>query len=318
MNKEIVVSYWAIGPSYRRELKENLRKNLPEGKWLNLVILTDLPEDFEEFSNNINLLAILDIAKQREKYPWSLDAEPICKPTHDEREYSLCFEELRKENKNFSYSLHRFSLPWIAENGFSKAILLDADVKFIHIDAPSYYEKTFQESSENIFLLPGAVVPASDIYFKNVVKFYSCFSKLIKKEFSDVNPPKKVIPASKEYLQRGDGPIRIFNFQTKNELMKYFNVWNFFVNKLFIDHYHFLSETYQIGPYVVNDETTLAIINRMLRIKIKYPPPGWFQVRHMPYKTRYFALVHGNYQQANTLDEFLEKNNITLEELDKL
>lgn len=316
---ELVISYWAIGPSYRRELKENLAKQPLEHDWFNIIILTDYPDDFAEFSDNKNILAILDIAKQRELHNWSFELEPIGAATTDEAVYSTEFNKLREQNKKFSYSLHRFSLPWIAENGFSKAILLDADVYFRDLDhavvdtnrwMQGFITVNFDnmEPDGKIKLLPGREISISN----ELQRYNDTFAELLENEFVDIPIQKNL----GDDFFIGDGPVRVFKFEQADELMQYFNVWNFVVKNLMSEeHRHFIPENYMWGPYVINDEVTFSLICKFLNIHPIYSAVHGLNLGHNVFKTRYFALLHGPYKQASSLEEFLQINNITLDQI---
>lgn len=317
---DLIVSYWAIGPSYRRELKENLRQQPLNQEWFNIIILTDYTADFAEFEGNKNIKAILDLAEQRKAYEWSFETEPLPQATADEEVYSTEFNELRKFNRNFSYSLHRFSLPWVANNGFSKCILLDADVYF---RVPEDVTKTEEfmdgfikvnfdniPSESKVKLLPGRIIEKT---FGTLEEFFGTLSELVQERFPDTYTPTEFTD-----LEIGDGPIKLYKFDTPEQLQQYFNVWNFVTEQVMGQHRRFLSENAMVGPYVINDEVTVALINKFTNVHAIYGAVHGMKILHNVYKTRYFALLHGPYTAARSLEEFLEINNITLNDIDPL
>lgn len=316
---DLIISYWAIGPSYRRELKENLSKQPLDNDWFNIIILTDYPEDFVEFSSNKNILAVLDIAEQRKKYDWSFTLEPLAPAGPDEATYSIEFNKLRSENKKFSYSLHRFSLLWAAENGYSKIILLDSDVYFRDLEHATVNTQLWMDtfckvnfgtmkSDEKIKLIPNRFIAVSN----EVRKYNDIFADLLKDNFKDITIQAEI----GDELFIGDGPVRLFNFEHSDELLQFFTVWNFVVQNLMSDTYfHLVMENNLMGPYVINDELTLSLISKFLNIRTDYNPTHGLAIYHNQFKTRHFALCNGNYKEANSLEEFLAINNITLDQI---
>ena len=130
MNKPIVAT-WGTGPTYRNRIKHNIQKAIDTGydNIMNYIILTDYPEEFDDFrKSNNKIIDILDIHKIRKNHPWSEKHEyiPLGK---DEKSYGEDYwNSKHKKNKNFSYGLNRFSLPAIAELGFNKFLMCDCDV----------------------------------------------------------------------------------------------------------------------------------------------------------------------------------------------
>lgn len=313
---ELVISYWAIGPTYRRELKENLARQPLSKNWFNIIILTDYPNDFAEFVHNKNILAVLDIAEQRELHPWSIELEKLAPATTDEAVYSTEFNKLRQVNQQFSYSLHRFSLPWISSNGFSKFILLDADVRLINYDETntedyieSFINANFMNmpSGYKMKFLPGRIIEKTDMF---VGKLHDVLADLIEQEFSEIRIPRDFVN-----IRIGDGPIKIYKFDDSNEVLKYFDVWNFVTKNMMGKYRQMLFENHMVGPYAVNDELLIAFINKFLNIPSEYNSVNYFTIAHNTFKTRYFAMVSGNYLSANSLEEFLKINNITLDDI---
>jgi len=313
---DLVISYWAIGPSYRTQLKENLLKQPLDEDWFNIVILTDYPDDFAEFADNKNIIEILDIAEQRKEYDWSFVSEKIPPATMDEEIYSEEFNRLRRENMNFSYSLHRFSLPWIISKGFSKFVLLDADVYLSyegHTSTEKYINYFIQVNFDSMpedskmRLLPGRIIERDTA---ETGEFYDTLSALVEEEFPDISIAQDFVS-----INIGDGPIKIYKFDNLEEASKYFDVWNFVTKNIMGEYKYLLINSNMIGPYAVNDELTIAFINKFLNIQPMYDVPRAFTVKHDIYKTRYFALTHGTYEQASSLEKFLEVNNLTLDDI---
>lgn len=314
---DLVISYWAIGPTYRRELKENLEKQPLHEDWFNIVILTDYPNDFTEFFHNKNILAVLDLAEQRKHHTWSVELEKLAPATTNEEIYSKEFNKLREVNEKFSYSLHRFSLPWIASNGFSNFVLLDADVRFTYTDGTDtiqYMEEFVKYNLQKMptdckmKLLPGRMIEGTDA---SVGKMHDILADLVEKQF-----PEILIPRDFVNIRIGDGPIKIGRFNNPSEVFKYFDVWNFLTKNIMGEHRYLLTANHMMGPYVVNDELLVAFINRFLNINPEYSSVSCFRIMHNIFKTRYFAMVGGNYLPANSLEEFLKINNLTLNDID--
>ena len=127
MNKPII-STWGLGPSYRDRVKHNLLKSLETGydNTMDYIILTDVPEDFDELRSKTNkIIDVINIHEVRDQYPYSKKIEYI---PLDQENYGKEYRDLMNVGKDFSYALHRFSLPRIAELGYTKFIFQDPDV----------------------------------------------------------------------------------------------------------------------------------------------------------------------------------------------
>lgn len=310
---DVVISHWAIGPSYRKELKETLSKLPLSETWFNTIILTDYPSDFAEFYRKKNILAVLDIAEQRKHHTWSFELEKLAPATLDEATYSKEFTKLRDVNEKFSYSLHRFSLPWIAANGFSKFLILDSDVRFRNFRDDNFVESfikmNFNSLPENCKtkLIPGHIVDAPAQY-----KLHDFLAELIEKQFSEIH-----IPRDFSGIRIGDGPIKLYNFDNSYEVLRYFDVWNFIIKTLAGEYRNLLFENNMVGPYVINDEVIISLLNKFLNLNQYHNAFAGLYIVHNAEKTRYFSLTHENYLPAHTLEEFLTINNLTLSDIDR-
>jgi hypothetical protein len=146
MNQKPIILTWGIGPSYRKRVKHNIELVLNSGydNTMEYIILTDVPEDFYELRDRTKkIIDIVDIHKEREMYPWSIECEYI--PTNQETygdDYRNGIYSI--DNKLFTHALDRFSIPRAFELGYSKFLMQDPDVTL-------YYDKIVNGSIKEEF-----------------------------------------------------------------------------------------------------------------------------------------------------------------------
>lgn len=128
MKDDLIAVSWGVGPSYRKRLKTTIETDIATGydKTLDYIILTDVPEDFYELRDRTKkIIDIVDIHKQRESYPWSIEFEYI--PTNQDTYGDDYRNDLIQYGKNFTHALERFSIPRVLELGYKKFVMFDPD-----------------------------------------------------------------------------------------------------------------------------------------------------------------------------------------------
>jgi len=251
---EIVMSYWAIGPTYRTALRKNLEENVFNKEFFKMIILTDYPSDFEDYRTIPNVLDILDLKEQRIKFDWSYEIEPV--PTAKTvDEYGIQFKDMLRMNKKFSYSLHRFSIPWLINNGYHKFIIMDGDV---HLNMKNLDLQTWT----NVFLDVDAKVIAYGDEVKSgseYDEFYTYLTSYLKQDtlFSSI---LQFPPCPDKHLHH-DGPFRFYNFDNIKEAMIFFSVWNSSVEYMLKYGIDLMYKCSMIGGVMYNDELILGTTN---------------------------------------------------------
>ena len=298
---DIVVSYWAIGPSYRQALIRTLEQHVfSRSEHFNVIILTDHVDDFAKFITEPRLLTILDINEQRKHYTWSSEIEPI-PSAKTQQQYSEQFWEILRSGKRFSYSLHRFSIPWLVSNGYHKFILADGDARIgnTHTVLQDWVTDCLDRGTKLVAL--GDVRKEGPLFDK----FYRTMADVIQQKFPDITLQE--CPLIHEHQ---DGPFRFYNFASGYEAFRFFEVWNELVRYVLGENILSLQETGMFGGIVYNDEFILSVVNRFLNITHQPISGPSIIVEHDPVDVRFYALSYGEYRVAATQEEFRTINNL--------
>lgn len=295
--EDVAISFWAIGPSYRNYLKRNIKHLLrTSADVFKFTILTDAPEEFAEIKALTNkCLKILDLNEERKDCTWSFEYEVI--PSEKtEAEYGREFRENLKNGKRFSYSLHRFAIPYFIKHNITKFFFVDPDVHFNFggdgvSSLQEYLDKFFtvDDSASHLFgvRLSTTRQKVNDDYYRIL-----CEQLQINGDWPDDKP-----------YPQADGPFRFYNFASTQELQRFYDIWNAGV-KITLDH----EECWPAhGPVFINDEVLLGAIYSILHTNI-------YQTHHMSIyvldrvDNRYFEPSIGGFEITDTYEEFLQVN----------
>lgn len=305
---DVIVSFWAIGPTYRQQLHKTIQDYLNNklDKVFKFTILTDYVDDFKQLYNNTSeCLAVLDIDQERSMYDWSFEYEAI--PTaKTDQEYTAQFRSNLSNGKRFSYSLHRFALPWIIKNNYTKFVIIDPDVYFAF---KSQDINTLQDYVNAYFLHGDAPSRTNEVDYviasgyaeerKQVNEDY--FNLLCKYTNSTCNMP--------EIFCMNDGPFRFYSFETVDKVEKFFNTWNTGVEMMLKEPECAAAH----GPVFLNDEVLLGSIYSLLNIKVSPMNCMAAKILHR-IENRYFMPTTGYYKLTDSLEEFLQVNHAELVE----
>ena len=307
--EDIVVSFWAIGPTFIKQLKKTIDGYLTNnfGDVYNFTVLTDQPDKFQYLMERTpRCLAILDINEERKEFPWSFEYEKLPVGKTDE-EYTAEFRKNLSSGHRFSYSLHRFALPWIIKNGYTKFIIIDPDVHFVfkHPNIESLHQYT------NVFFSEGHEPKiTTDINYVLGTSYYSG-TDLVYRQFYDAIVTEKNISNNPPTLfQTNDGPFRFYNLESTEKVSEFFDVWNTAIRLLVTDRQ--LSLIGQ-GSIFLNDEFLLGAVYAVLGLQVGPVPHPAINIIHRV-ENRHFMPSSGFYKLADSLEEFLKINQ---EELDK-
>lgn len=293
---EIVVSFWAIGPSFRKQLInniDNLIKNYGNDMF-KFIILTDYTDEFQYFLNKTNrCLDIIDINKQRKDVTWSFDHE-IIPNEKTEAGYAIQMREMLNKGNKFSYSLHRFSIPWMIEHDVTNFIMIDPDIHFLLNTklAPTlqHYVDMFLTVDCDTNYLIG---PYGEITTDMGQIHFNRLQKLTGIEVS----PRKILPMT-------DGPFRFYRFQSTSDVKLFYNTWNTALKMVFDDK----DELLMHGGVIQNDEVILAAIYAVIQIQLFNLNPGAIMDRHR-IENRYFMPTSSDpLIPTNSMEEFININ----------
>ena len=330
MNKPIVAT-WGTGPTYRNRIKHNIQKAIDTGydNIMNYIILTDYPEEFDDFrKSNNKIIDILDIHKIRKNHPWSEKHEyiPLGK---DEKSYGEDYwNSKHKQNKNFSYGLNRFSLPAIAELGFNKFLMCDCDVDI-------RYDKIIKnECSEEDFWkefdTPVNSMKGCDLEEHTLDNLVLPFEIKFGNRNLDINLRVQLAAIiryqlgkkySKEYekamgpfhhtVTQTEGPFRYYHLSSSSDVKKYFNIWEEAMLTCFEDK--MLIAGICGGTYMTIDNLQVAVTNEFMGIKPINFGKFWHTVNIYAQDRHFFPPGHvlqdgRSLMPGFTLEEFYKIN----------
>jgi len=336
MNKPIIAT-WGTGPTYRNRIKHNIQKAIDTGydNIMDYIILTDYPDDFDEFrSKTDKIIDVIDIHKIREIHPWSKDLEYIPLSRNAE-EYGRDYRESKHMGKNFSYALNRFSLPRIAELGYSKFVMCDCDVDIRYdriVNKECTEEDFWNEYNTPINSMKGCDIedhdliniqlPFYDFLGHNMslvsrIELGSIFryelGKKYKTEYRNLGPYLNKITQT-------EGPFRYYNLESSDLVKKYFEMWDD-VMKICYDDI-FLANLMCGGTYMTIDNIPVAIVNQFLNITPLNFSKFWHTV-NIYYTDRHFfprGVSMGNglsFMPADSEEDFQQVNKEVIKYLEQ-
>lgn len=237
MNEKPVILIWGVGPSYRKRAIENIQTAVNSGydNTMDYIVLTDIPEDFYKIQDDSKkIIDIIDIHKEREKYPWSIEQEYI--PTNQET-YGDDFREAATRGKHFSHCSDRFSIKRACELGYNKFFMQDPDVILYYkwiIDGnitEEYFWEKFDTKKNTVkgpicekieikenqpFISSRAVGTNSNLTLQYVTYLITHLNKKYNKNFPILHNELKVTESIAKY----------YHFDSAESGLKYFDVLN--------------------------------------------------------------------------------------------
>lgn len=273
--KDIIVSTWGIGVSYRKRVIHNIEKAINTGydKVLPYIILTDKPEEFDGLRKKYpdKIIDVVDIKVMREKYsPWSKEFEYISKEDTEEGYGNDYRESNYHKGKYFSYGLHRFVLPRICELGYNKFLFCDSDtdIRYDKIVNKEISEEDFWKEFDTpvntmkgcdfeIMSLSHGVWNQQTVIFGNILRY------VLSIKFPQFNHPNLGI--LKTTHTQTEGPFRFYHLKNSKMIKDYFDLWN--------EATHITMNSPQLkqhinpGMYMYIDNVLVTAANEMLEIK---------------------------------------------------
>lgn len=329
MNKPIVAT-WGTGPTYRNRIKHNIQKAIDTGydNVMDYIILTDYPEEFDEFrKTNNKIIDILNIHDIRKNHPWSEKHEYIALGK-DEKSYGEDYWNSKHiKGKEFSYALNRFSLPRISELGFSKFIMCDCDVdiRYDRIIKKECSEEDFWKQYDTpINTMKGCDLEVHDLnnlrlpfdseigfnqYLNSIIQLGSIIRYQLGKKY-----PQEYSAAAGPFhskIIQTEGPFRYYNLESSDYVKKYFDIWEEAMLICYEDY--ILRSRISGGTYMTIDNIPVAIANEFLRITPMNFDKFWHTV-HIYVQDRHFfppGAVLGDGKSlmpAFTLEDFYNIN----------
>jgi len=319
-----IVSIWGIGPSYRLRVKTHIEESINSGydNIMDFFILTDDVSDFDELLKKTDKIkGIANIHEERKKSIWP-QTEYI--PNHlDAKQYGDEYRKNLHEDKMFSYSLHRYALPKIAELGYNKFVFLDGDVKIKYdkigiefseeefwkqFDTPSNSMKGCVKETLYIDRLTNKFTWAGAMGYDSSYSGLQSSSIVLNKLY-ETHGIKHRTPIVNNF-EITEGPFRYYNFDSTEKLKKYFDIWD-------ETTYYFFSNPHlkgcnQCGGYMLCDYLICGVTNIFNEMQVLNFPAQIYS-RRVFFEDRYFlpprpAGLPEHFEPGDNLDDFYEKN----------
>jgi len=298
---DVVISYWALGPTFVNYLNKNLEDSLSKyPEFFKFTILTDNVDACSYWLEKTpKCLAVIDINEARKNYPWSFELERIPSGKTD-KEYTTEFQSNLQLGHKFSYSLHRFALPWFIENNITNIFFLDPDVH-LTMDHPlpehnaQLYVDTYLNEGTPPYLItdePNYMVGQSA---------YPCHEKLHNDYYRILKEKMNLPKEHPEYFYSTDGPVRFYHFENVDMVRLFFETWNSAV-KIMLEEPEMRYNGH--GGVFFNDEVLLPCVYHILDIKLSTLTHTAATARHR-IENRYFMPSFGNYKLTDSYEEFL-------------
>lgn len=308
MSGKFIITLTGIGQSYRLDI---IKKASPDILKDYLIIFTDRHSYnlYTEHHNDFNFVIMDDYRKD---YPFSFDHELLLETTSEEEYWKQLKTFYSPADKRFySYDIHRFILPYLAEHNILNFALIDSDV--ILSNDRNALEKFFLNTTPGLMYAP-FMAPE---YRQERMDF---FKKEIQPLFPQIN-------FDLTFVQGADGYIRGFHFHNKEELMLFFNIWNkateilftnpnynnFIFGSLIVD-FCFLCPLIinyfgKIG-YTFRNGLDLSYIDGVTIFKHVSRPEDTFYTRHRDHVWNYYKF---DYNDITTVSSFIKKNKSQLQ-----
>ena len=253
MNNKILITQFALGPTY----KERLLKNITTYKsydYFDIFLLTDSVEYFDSISHKSNVI-IKDIDEMRKSYPWSFDLEPLPKEKFDEVKYA---EEFLLNNTQIPTLLRRFVFNWERVSEYDGFIFMDCDI------IPTATDEVFQklnhyfttpfpdESLQNKII----VIPAGYYDDENTISFLKEFATTINNKY------KITDSEIKDQFIRTDGNFRSLKFPNKESIKIFSTLLDNIIYDILTDDQFFILKGHTM--WRLHSEHILSIIFNLL------------------------------------------------------
>ena len=260
LSEKIAIGYLSCGQTFREITLYQLEHNCIDDDNIYYLILTDDKEYFNQCTRKN--LVVNEISEYYKDYPEIEKNEDIV-ITNNASEY---YDKLLNRENKFSFSLYRFHLLQAQKLGITNVGMMCVDSCFnfkamISHDAVS---STF----EHLFSVKSSLYNAVAVYetTKNHNKQLALIWDVLKQKYN--------YETDQEITPTPDAAARFFVFESEEQMMRLFTIWNEVIAYLYETGIIKLFE----GSRVVNDEFILSPIYNMAGIK--HFSSGPFSVDH--------------------------------------
>jgi hypothetical protein len=243
MKPQIVIATWGIGPSYRVCVKDYVQSMISKNSLfdLHIVIMTDLVEFFDDIRTLPEIKDIVDMQSLVHTFGSGWDGEYVPKQKFNPEYREEVKDNIARYGHGFSYNLRRFLLPVMATHGYTSFFLIDPDHELIlnenlipHLNTPVNtvsgicYEVIKIDTSiphPHPFVYSAAFGMNSIHAMTDLrLALHLLYTKLNENRFA-------------EDIYQGvditEGPLRYFNFESTELILKYFRYWDAFVELIY-------------------------------------------------------------------------------------
>lgn len=299
-NKDTIIVTWGFGPTYRDRIKYQIDEAYKVGydKIMKYFILTDKVEDFVGLEDHIKnlIVGVENIEDLRKDDEFSKVYEPLPEEKDDDQIYA---QQIRfnSDTKNLllSYGLKRYALKALAKRNITKFLYMDSDIELFYkfiLNNRITEENFWKEFDIPINCIKGC--GSEKLYFTGTNENQKI--EFIWSKTAGIQDSKKALQAcsiaSYEYhknigklndfkilteLPILEGPLRLYNFESSEKLLKYFNTLNE-IYSIFLKNPELYS-TNLCGGYILCDYLPLSVTNIIENISNQHFPGYMFQFR---------------------------------------
>lgn len=242
-NKSLIV-YTALGPTFRRRVKNNI-VNHPGLELFDVLVLTDLVEDFNSVQKANIFVKNIDSLRE----DWSKKYEKLLTPTTDETLYA---NECRAINLRYPHSISRYCFKFEGVENYKAILLLDCDIEVRYtLESLACFNNLVDSLKQNTVIGHGCYDMSNNVSVRTAGAEYS---KIFNSSLRDLN---------EGYLV-GDGPVRIYKFLDKQSLNQFIEVSNFIIKDIYEKNNKKMLE----GSWNILSELPFAVINKILNMSV--------------------------------------------------
>lgn len=246
MKNEVLLTYIAIGPTYRDRLLYNVLNGLESYQLVDLLILTDIVDDFDVLLKYHNI-KVQNLNDLRKDHPWSLEYEVLPLATKNETEY---VDDIFLNQRTFSFALWRFVLLIEGIETYKALFFANCDVLFkLQPDQYDVFIKSLDFSTEDSVIGYGHV--SYTHIFKDLVKIYA---------------EKNKLPYLENLIEGNDGNLFGYCFKNKTKFKQLFEIMDSIIHQTIVEKDINYLQLGQHSIWLTNNEPIQAIAYSLLNI----------------------------------------------------
>ena len=299
--KDFYFVYFPIGYDFIQTMLSTF-KYVP--KKTNIIVVTNHPEVLDNIQVDFNLI-ILNLDDLRDE--WSKENEILIYEI-DAQEYRNRSSEFQKNGIRFPYAFHRCILPWLAERNINKFAIIDTDCLINYRNELELVLDNQSKDFGNDKIIFGPTM--------NTTSYRDEFIKLSADTLNKYNIDIDIIKNMPDQYYCFDGWLRGFWFDSPNDTILFYNLWNEILKKSYEYKTHLI---YQ-NVHAISDEWLHGLVSYIFSQKCNAIVKDYYYnsfriVTHIYHPENYYfklphGLYHTHYEMISTESrkEFFEKN----------